>query len=91
VWQLSVTFKNSFIANALPGFVHSGSRANQHSTPSRRNASLIIEGDENHLDDFVDSVPILNATAFVQMAAIEKNCGHDWRQFFFLSLLINRC
>jgi len=73
----------------FPGFVHSGSRANQHRTPSRRNASRVIEGKANHLYDLVNGVSILNATAFVHLAAIEKNCGHDWRQFFFLSLLVD--
>jgi hypothetical protein len=79
VWQLSMTFKKSFIANGLSGFVHSGCRANQNSTPPRCDVSPIIEGNENHLYYLVDGVPILNAAAFVHMAAIEKNCGHDWR------------
>jgi hypothetical protein len=86
-----VTFKDSFIANALPGMIHSGCWTHQNSTPSRRNASLIIEGNRNHFDDLVDGIPILDATAFVHMAAIEKNCGHDRRQVCFLSLLVDLC
>ena len=50
-----------------------------------------MEGDGNHLDNLVDGVSILKAMAFVQMAAIEKNFGHDGWQFFCLSLLIDLC